>query len=145
MDVAMSLSPAAKMAGPGRMEKFILREAFAQDLPASIAWRQKEQFSDGVGYEWIDTLKSHAAADVSDRAMANAHLRFPYNTPATKEAYFYRTIFHEHFSHDACARTVPGGASVACSTAEAIAWDASFAGMADPSGRAVRGVHSRSY
>jgi asparagine synthase (glutamine-hydrolysing) len=145
MDVAMSISPAAKMARPGRMEKHILREAFAEDLPPGIAWRQKEQFSDGVGYEWIDTLKSHAAAEVNDRAMANAHLRFPYNTPATKEAYFYRTLFQEHFSNDACARTVPGGASVACSTAEAIAWDASFAGMADPSGRAVRGVHSRSY
>jgi asparagine synthase (glutamine-hydrolysing) len=145
MDVAMSISPAAKMAGPDRMEKHILREAFAEDLPPGIAWRQKEQFSDGVGYEWIDSLKSHAAAEVSDRAMANSHLRFPYNTPATKEAYFYRTLFHEHFSHDACARTVPGGASVACSTAEAIAWDAAFAGMADPSGRAVRGVHSRSY
>ena len=145
MDVAMSIAPAAKMAGSGRMEKHILREAFAADLPESIAWRQKEQFSDGVGYAWIDTLKSHAAAEVSDQAMANAHIRFPYNTPATKEAYFFRTIFHEHFGHDACARTVPGGASVACSTAEAIAWDASFAGMADPSGRAVRGVHSSSY
>lgn len=145
LDVAMTIAPAAKMAGPGRMEKHILREAFAQDLPESIAWRQKEQFSDGVGYDWIDSLKAHATAEISDQAMANAHIRFPYNTPATKEAYFYRVIFHEHFGLDACARTVPGGASVACSTAEALAWDPSFAGRADPSGRAVAGVHAQAY
>lgn len=141
LDVAMSVAPAAKMAGAGRMEKHILREAFARDLPASIAWRQKEQFSDGVGYDWIDTLRAHAEAEVSDRAMASAQVRFPYNTPLTKEAYFYRSIFHEHFSLDACARCVPGGASVACSTPEALAWNPALGEVVDPSGRAVRGVH----
>jgi asparagine synthase (glutamine-hydrolysing) len=145
MDVAMSLAPAAKMSGPGRMEKHILREAFAADLPASIAWRQKEQFSDGVGYDWIDMLRAHAAAEISDQAMANAHIRFPYNTPATKEAYFYRAMFAEHFPHDACARCVPGGASVACSTAEALGWDPALAAVIDPSGRAVRAVHQQAY
>jgi asparagine synthase (glutamine-hydrolysing) len=145
MDVAMSLAPAAKMAGPGRMEKHVLREAFAADLPASIAWRQKEQFSDGVGYDWIDMLRAHTSAEVSDQAMTNAHIRFPYNTPATKEAYFYRAIFHEHFAHDACARCVPGGASVACSTSEALGWDPALAAVIDPSGRAVRSVHQQAY
>jgi asparagine synthase (glutamine-hydrolysing) len=141
MDVAMSIDPAAKMAGPGRMEKHILREAFQDVLPASVAWRQKEQFSDGVGYSWIDSLKAHAEAQVSDQELANARFRFPHNTPDTKEAYFYRTIFEEHFPLDSCAACVPGGKSVACSTPEALAWDAAFAGAADPSGRAVRGVH----
>src|SRR5688572_21249397 len=145
MDVAMSISPAAKMAGSGRMEKHILRQAFAEDLPASIAWRQKEQFSDGVGYDWIDMLRAHTAAEVSDQAMANAHIRFPYNTPVTKEAYFYRAIFHDHFPHDACARCVPGGASVACSTSEALGWDPALAAVIDPSGRAVRSVHQQAY
>ena len=141
MDVAMSIAPSAKMSGNGRIEKHILREAFADLLPESIAWRQKEQFSDGVGYNWIDSLKAHAEAEVSDQAMARAAVRFPYNTPPTKEAYFYRTVFADHFHHDACARCVPGGASVACSTPEALAWDASLKNVIDPSGRAVRGVH----
>ncbi|MGQ0813147.1 MAG: asparagine synthase B [Gemmatimonadota bacterium] len=141
LDVAMSIAPAAKLAGAGRMEKHILREAFAADLPEAVAWRQKEQFSDGVGYDWIDTLRAHAEADVSDRAFANSHIQFPYNPPPTKEAFLYRTLFHEHFPHDACARCVPGGASVACSTAEALAWDPTLAAVIDPSGRAIRGVH----
>ena len=145
LDVAMSMGPAAKMAGHGKMEKHILREAFAADLPEEIAWRQKEQFSDGVGYNWIDSLRAHAEAEVSDRAFATAHVRFPYNTPATKEAYFYRAIFEDHFAPAACARCVPGGASVACSTAEALAWDPTFAASADPSGRAVKGVHAQAY
>jgi asparagine synthase (glutamine-hydrolysing) len=145
MDVAMSINPQAKMAGPGRMEKHILREAFEDMLPASVAWRQKEQFSDGVGYNWIDSLKAHAESQVSDRDLANAQYRFPHNTPATKEAYFYRSIFEEQFPLETCARCVPGGKSVACSTPEALAWDASFAGSADPSGRAVRGVHTAAY
>ncbi len=144
LDVAMSITPAAKMAGHGRMEKHILRAAFAQDLPEAIAWRQKEQFSDGVGYDWIDSLRAHAAAEVSDRALAGAAVRFPYNTPTTKEAYYYRGLFHDHFHHDACARCVPGGASVACSTPEALAWDPAFALSADPSGRAV-GEHASAY
>lgn len=145
LDVAMSIAPAAKMARHGKMEKHILREAFAQDLPEAILWRQKEQFSDGVGYNWIDSLRAHAEKDVSDRALASAAVRFPYNPPTTKEAYFYRAIFHEHFPHDACARCVPGGASVACSTPEALAWDPSLKGVIDPSGRAVQGVHANAY
>jgi asparagine synthase (glutamine-hydrolysing) len=145
LDVAMSLDPAVKMAGRGRMEKHVLREAFADVLPASVAWRQKEQFSDGVGYGWIDSLRAHAEAQVSDREMENAHYRFPHNPPATKEAYFYRTIFAEHFPLDACAECVPGGKSVACSTPEALAWDASLQAVTDPSGRAVRGVHASAY
>ena len=145
LDVAMSIAPAAKMAGNGRMEKHILREAFAQDLPEEIAWRQKEQFSDGVGYNWIDSLRAHAEEEVSDRAFASAPVRFPYNPPATKEAYFYRAIFEDHFAPAACAHCVPGGASVACSTAEALAWDPTFAAAADPSGRAVKGVHAQAY
>jgi asparagine synthase (glutamine-hydrolysing) len=145
MDVAMSIDPAAKMAGPGRIEKQILRDAFADLLPERIAKRQKEQFSDGVGYGWIDSLRAHAESHVTDRQMANAHHRFPHNPPLTKEAYFYRSIFAEHFPHAACAECVPGGKSVACSTPEALAWDASLAAVTDPSGRAVRGVHAASY
>ncbi len=145
IDVAMRLNPAAKMATDGKMEKHILREAFEDALPASVTWRQKEQFSDGVGYSWIDSLKAHAEAQVSDEQLARSAFRFPINTPDTKEAYLYRTFFTAHFPHDACARTVPGGKSVACSTPEAIAWDASFAASADPSGRAVRGVHTQAY
>jgi asparagine synthase (glutamine-hydrolysing) len=145
MDVAMSLDPAVKMAGPGRMEKQILREAFEDTLPASVAWRQKEQFSDGVGYSWIDSLKAHAEEQVSDRELANAAFRFPYNTPDTKEAYFYRAIFDEHFPLPSCAECVPGGKSVACSTPEALAWDATLSAVTDPSGRAVRGVHQSAY
>ena len=145
VDVAMGIDPGAKMAGPGRMEKHLLREAFADALPASVAWRQKEQFSDGVGYGWIDTLRAHAEAQVSDAEMAGAAERFPHNPPATKEAYFYRAMFAEHFPLDACAACVPGGRSVACSTPEALAWDAAFAAAADPSGRAVRGVHTSAY
>ena len=145
VDVAMQRDPAGKMAGGGRMEKPLLRQAFADLLPASIAWRQKEQFSDGVGYGWIDSLRAHAEAQVSDAQMAGAAERFPHNPPMTKEAYFYRAIFAEHFPLDACAECVPGGRSVACSTPEALAWDASFAAHADPSGRAVRGVHASAY
>lgn len=145
VDVAMALDPAAKMAGEGRMEKHLLREAFQDVLPASVAWRQKEQFSDGVGYGWIDALRAHAEAEVRDADFGRATDRFPHNPPATKEAYVYRAIFAELFPLDACARTVPGGRSVACSTPEALAWDASLAAVTDPSGRAVRGVHAASY
>lgn len=145
LDLAMTLDPAAKMAGPGRMEKHILREAFEDLLPASVAWRQKEQFSDGVGYNWIDSLKAYAEEQVSDREMENAVYRFPHNTPDTKEAYFYRAIFDEHFPLQACAETVPGGKSVACSTPEALAWDSELSAITDPSGRSVRGVHASAY
>jgi len=141
LDVAMSVDPAAKMAGNGKMEKHILREAFADLLPPSIAWRQKEQFSDGVGYGWIDSLKLIAEGKVTDRELSSAEYRFPYNTPATKEAYFYRSMFEEHYPLAICAETVPGGKSVACSTPEALAWSAALAAVTDPSGRAVRGVH----
>jgi asparagine synthase (glutamine-hydrolysing) len=142
LDQSMGIAPAAKLVGAGRMEKQILREAFATDLPDGIAWRQKEQFSDGVGYGWIDALRAHAGARVSDRDLATARYRFPYNTPLTKEAYLYRALFADHFPHDACARTVPGGPSVACSTPEALAWDARLGALTDPSGRAVLDVHA---
>jgi asparagine synthase (glutamine-hydrolysing) len=145
LDVAMSIDPAAKMAGPGRMEKQILRDAFADVLPELVVKRQKEQFSDGVGYGWIDMLRAHAEAVVSDEALAGAADRFPYNPPPTKEAYLYRTIFEEHFPLESCATCVPGGKSVACSTPEALAWDATLAAVTDPSGRAVRGVHVSAY
>ena len=107
----------------------------------AILWRQKEQFSDGVGYGWIDGLKAHAAQQVSDRVFAAAASRFPLNTPQTKEAFLYRHIFEQFFPGTACARTVPGGKSIACSSPAAIAWDEAFAKMADPSGRAIAGVH----
>jgi asparagine synthase (glutamine-hydrolysing) len=145
LDVAMTVDPAAKMAGEGRMEKQILREAFQDVLPASVAWRQKEQFSDGVGYGWIDALRDHAARVVGDRELENARFRFSHGTPTTKEGYLYRSIFEEHFPLASCAECVPGGPSVACSTPEALAWDASLAAVTDPSGRAVRGVHRAAY
>lgn len=144
MDVAMSLNPQAKMAGNGKIEKAILREAFQDILPESIVWRQKEQFSDGVGYSWIDTLKAMADKEVSDAQMTEAAYRFPINTPKTKEEYWYRSMFHRHFPSDAAASTVPSVKSVACSTPEALAWDASFAQLNDPSGRAVKDVHQSS-
>ncbi|NBB92541.1 MAG: asparagine synthase B [Gammaproteobacteria bacterium] len=145
MDTAMSIDPAAKMAGPERPEKSILREAGAGLLPDEILWRQKEQFSDGVGYGWIDALKAFAEHQVSDRELAEAPRRFPINAPATKEACLYRRLFERHFPSPAAAATVPGGPSVACSTPEALAWDVNFADAADPSGRAVKGVHRESY
>jgi len=129
----------------GKLEKQILRDAFADLLPESIVKRQKEQFSDGVGYGWIDHLKAHAEERVSDEDMKRAAYRFPINTPDTKEGYFYRSIFEELFPSESAARCVPSGKSVACSTPEALAWDASFASSADPSGRAVKGVHTDAY
>ncbi len=142
MDVAMRMDAKHKMAGSGKIEKRILREAFEGYLPKEILRRQKEQFSDGVGYGWIDGLKAHAEANVSDAAFANAATRFPINTPTTKEAYLYRDLFDQVFPGDACANTVPGGKSIACSSPAAIAWDAAFANAADPSGRAIAGVHA---
>ena len=145
LDVAMSLNPKAKMA-PGKViEKKIVREAFADMLPESVAWRQKEQFSDGVGYSWIDTLKAITATAISDEQMAKAADRFPVNTPQNKEEYYYRSIFEEHFPSASAARCVPSVPSVACSTAEALAWDASFQGKNEPSGRAVKDVHEEAY
>ena len=147
IDVAMSLDPEVKLSGKsrGRIEKQFLREAFAGYLPDSVLWRQKEQFSDGVGYSWIDSLKAHAAQQVSDAELANARFRFPYNTPLTKEAYFYRTLFERHFPQAWAAECVPGGPSVACSTATALEWDASLKNVVDPSGRAVQSVHNAAY
>lgn len=145
MDVAMRLNPKDKMITKERMEKWVLRKAFEDYLPASVAWRQKEQFSDGVGYSWIDSLKALVAKEVTDEQMATAKFRFPYNTPPTKEEYYYRTIFQEHFPSDSAAACVPSVPSVACSTPEALAWDASFQNLNDPSGRAVKSVHNDSY
>ena len=141
LDVAMSLNPEYKMCPGHDIEKKIVREAFADMLPESVAWRQKEQFSDGVGYSWIDTLKEVTSAAVSDEQMAHAAERFPVNTPMNKEEYYYRTIFEEHFPSESAARSVPHEASVACSTAKALEWDEAWKNMNEPSGRAVAGVH----
>ena len=138
-------NPSPRGEGSFVIEKKIVREAFADMLPAEVAWRQKEQFSDGVGYSWIDTLKKITAEAVSDEQMAHAAERFPINPPRNKEEYYYRSIFADHFPSDSAARSVPSEASVACSTATALEWDASFRNMNDPSGRAVRGVHEQAY
>ena len=145
LDVAMRIDPADKMITPGRIEKQVLREAFSDLLPEEIAWRQKEQFSDGVGYGWIDAVKDFTAAQVSDAEMARAAGRFPFNTPASKEAYWFRTVFERHFPLASAERTVPGGPTVACSTPEAVLWDQALQQMNDPSGRAMRNVHKDSY
>jgi asparagine synthase (glutamine-hydrolysing) len=141
LDVAMSMDAEHKRAGRGRMEKAVLREAFVGALPDGILWRQKEQFSDGVGYEWIDSLKALAEATISDTELARAPVRHPFNTPGTKEAFLYRRLFERAFPGACCALTVPGGPSIACSSSAAIGWDPAFARAADPSGRAVAGVH----
>ena len=141
LDIAMAFAPREKMVGAGKMEKHPLRQACEDYLPPEIFWRQKEQFSDGVGYRWIDSLKAAAQERVTDSQMENAHYRFVHNTPTTKEAYMYREIFDSLFPGDAAATCVPGGPSIACSTPAAIAWDEAFARHADPSGRAVIGVH----
>jgi asparagine synthase (glutamine-hydrolysing) len=145
MDVAMRLNPKDKMAGNGKIEKYILRKAFEDYLPQEVAWRQKEQFSDGVGYNWIDSLKQVTSEMVTDDELKNAQYRFPINTPTTKEEYYYRSIFHSHFPSDEAARCVPFEASVACSTSIALEWDKAFKEMADPSGRAVKSVHEQAY
>ena len=145
LDVAMRINPADKMAGNGKIEKWIVRKAFEDYLPEKIVWRQKEQFSDGVGYAWIDTLKGITSAKVSDEMMASARFMFPVNTPMNKEEYYYRALFTEHFPSEAAAMTVPSVPSVACSTAEALAWDESFRNQNDPSGRAVKTVHNKAY
>ncbi|GGG51762.1 asparagine synthase B [Croceivirga lutea] len=146
MDVAMRLNPKDKMIVKGeRMEKWVVRKAFEKYLPESVAWRQKEQFSDGVGYSWIDTLKELVEAEISDEQLANAHFKFPIQTPTSKEEYYYRSIFEEHFPSDAAALSVPQEASVACSTQIALEWDEAFKNMNDPSGRAVANVHEDAY
>ena len=145
LDVAMRTNPEAKMCPGAKIEKKIVREAFSDMLPEEVVWRQKEQFSDGVGYSWIDILKQITSSAVSDEQMAHAAERFPINPPQNKEEYYYRSIFAEHFPSDSAARSVPSVPSVACSTAEALAWDSSFKSMNDPSGRAVKGVHEQAY
>ena len=144
VDIAMRTNPKAKECKNGRIEKHILREAFEGYLPNEVLWRQKEQFSDGVGYGWIDYLKDYAEKEISDEVFKNAHKKFPVNTPETKEAYFYRAIFEEHFPSEAAIKCVPHGKSVACSTPEALAWDEEFENNADPSGRAAK-AHNDSY
>lgn len=141
IDVAMRLNPVDKMCPGSTIEKRVVREAFADMLPESVAWRQKEQFSDGVGYSWIDTLKAITSEAVSDEQMLHAAERFPINTPLNKEEYYYRTIFEEHFPSESAALSVPQEASVACSTAIALEWDKAWKGQNDPSGRAVKDVH----
>lgn len=145
LDVAMQLNPEDKMIKDGRMEKWVVRKAFEDYLPPEIAWRQKEQFSDGVGYSWIDTLKAMVNEKVSDNQLMNAESRFPVNPPMSKEEYFYRSIFEEHFPSNTAALTVPYAKSVACSTPQALLWDASFQNLNDPSGRAVANVHKEAY
>ena len=145
IDIAMSINPQDKMITPKRMEKWVLRKAFEDYLPESVAWRQKEQFSDGVGYSWIDTLKDIVNKEVSSEQMANAHFRFPIQTPQNKEEYYYRTIFESHFPSDAAALSVPQEPSVACSTKIALEWDEAFKNLNDPSGRAVAKVHDDAY
>lgn len=145
LDIAMRTNPEAKMCPGKNIEKRILREAFADMLPEEVAWRQKEQFSDGVGYSWIDTLKKITSEEVSDEQMDHAAERFPINPPQNKEEYYYRSIFAEHFPSESAARSVPSEASVACSTAIALQWDEAFKNLNDPSGRAVKGVHEKAY
>ncbi|MCA0933795.1 asparagine synthase B [Lutimonas saemankumensis] len=145
MDVAMRLNPEDKMINGERMEKWVVRKAFEKYLPESVAWRQKEQFSDGVGYSWIDTLKEIVEQEVSDEQLANAKYKFPIQTPTSKEEFYYRSIFAEHFPSDTAALCVPQEASVACSTKIALEWDESFKNMNDPSGRAVANVHEEAY
>jgi asparagine synthase (glutamine-hydrolysing) len=141
----MAIDPADKMIVEGKIEKHVLREAFSDLLPEEIIWRQKEQFSDGVGYSWIDGVKEHAEQQVSNKQMAHAAQRFPLNTPDSREAYFFRRLFESHFPLKSAVETVPGGKSVACSSPEAILWDKSLQELNDPSGRAVRSVHRDAY
>jgi asparagine synthase (glutamine-hydrolysing) len=145
LDVAMSINPREKMITGDRIEKHILREAFSDLLPGEIAWRQKEQFSDGVGYGWIDGVKDFTGQQVSDKQMAHAEQRFPLNTPDSKEAYYFRRLFEAHFPLRSAAECVPGGPSVACSSPEAVLWDDSLQQVNDPSGRAVFSVHREAY
>ncbi|WP_323788175.1 asparagine synthase B [Psychroserpens sp.] len=145
MDVAMRINPKDKMINGERMEKWVIRKAFEDMIPESVAWRQKEQFSDGVGYSWIDTLKELVEKEVTDDQMANAKFRFPIQTPINKEEYYYRTIFEGHFPSDTAALSVPQEPSVACSTKIALEWDEAFKNMNDPSGRAIANVHDEAY
>jgi len=145
IDVAMRINPKDKMINGERMEKWVIRKAFEDMLPESVAWRQKEQFSDGVGYSWIDTLKDIVEQEVTDKQLANAKFRFPIQTPINKEEFYYRSIFEQHFPSDTAALSVPQEASVACSTSTALEWDEAFKNMNEPSGRAIANVHDEAY
>ena len=145
IDVAMRINPKDKMINGERMEKWVIRKAFEDMLPESVAWRQKEQFSDGVGYSWIDTLKDIVEQEVTDKQLANAKFRFPIQTPTNKEEFYYRSIFEQHFPSDTAALSVPQEASVACSTSTALEWDEAFKNMNEPSGRAIANVHDEAY
>ena len=145
IDVAMNINPEDKMIKNGRIEKWVLREAFKDYLPESVLWRQKEQFSDGVGYSWIDSLKDLVSKEVSDHNLENASKIYPINTPRNKEEYYYRSIFNNHFPSDASAKSVPSVPSVACSTPQALEWDEAFKNMNDPSGRSISNIHNKSY
>ena len=145
IDVAMNINPEDKMIKNGRIEKWVLREAFKDYLPESVLWRQKEQFSDGVGYSWIDSLKDLVSKEVSDHNLENASKTYPINTPRNKEEYYYRSIFNNHFPSDASAMSVPSVPSVACSTPQALEWDEAFKNMNDPSGRSISNIHNKSY
>ena len=145
IETAMTINPDDKMIKNGRIEKWVLREAFKEYLPESVLWRQKEQFSDGVGYSWIDSLKDLVSREVSDHELKKASDTFPINTPLNKEEYYYRTIFYEHFPSNAAAKSVPSVPSVACSTPHALKWDESFKNLNDPSGRSISNIHNESY
>ena len=145
IDVAMNINPEDKMIKNGRIEKWVLREAFKDYLPESVLWRQKEQFSDGVGYSWIDSLKDLVSKEISDHDLKNASKIFSINTPRNKEEFYYRSIFSDHFSSDAAAKSVPSVPSVACSTPQALEWDETFKNMNDPSGRSISNIHNKSY
>ncbi len=147
LDTAMRINPSDKMCSGERMEKWVLRKAFdsGEYLPKEILWRQKEQFSDGVGYDWIDSLKAYVGEQVTDQQFRTTHYRFPMHTPDTKEAYFYREIFEGFFPLENAIQCVPYGPSVACSTVEALEWDEELKAVTDPSGRAVSGVHNKAY
>lgn len=145
MDVAMRINPNDKLITEERMEKWVVRKAFEDYLPKSVAWRQKEQFSDGVGYGWIDALKELVDDMITDEQLANAKYKFPIQTPKTKEEYYYRSIFTEHFPSDTAALSVPQEPSVACSTKIALEWDEAFKNINEPSGRAVAKVHKSAY
>ena len=145
LDVSMAINPKDKMIGSEKMEKWILRKAFENELPKNILWRQKEQFSDGVGYGWIDFLKEYVESNISDKEFNMRNKKFPINTPKTKEEYYYRNIFEEFYKSEYAIKTVPSSKSVACSTEEALLWDKDFQNLNDPSGRIISDIHKKSY
>ena len=145
LDVSMAINPKDKMIGSEKMEKWILRKAFENELPKNILWRQKEQFSDGVGYGWIDFLKEYVELNISDKEFNMRNKKFPINTPKTKEEYYYRNIFEEFYKSEYAIKTVPSSKSVACSTEEALLWDKDFQNLNDPSGRIISDIHKKSY